>query len=267
MKGFAGMAAMIGRRWRLIGLVLATGFVLTLLAVLRQAPIYEADATVEVVSPVVAGGAAEMLQVLQLHLTTRAPLLEMIDRHGLFSDQPGLPVSAKVEDLRRAIRFQTVILPAPEGVEGSGVAVLHIRVRLGDAERAARVANDLSQSLLDQASAMAREPEGRHTAGASVPFARLDRALTPESPLPRMIGVSLCLAGLVSLGLGLGLALLLDLWHPVLHNAARMERASGLRPLVVIGDLGAMPRHPLDAPPAPTGVVRSTLGRIRAAVF
>lgn len=42
---------------------------------------------------------------------------------------------------------------------------------------------------------------------------------------------------LASLGLGLGLAFLWELWHPVVRSAAQMTRETGLRPIVSVPDL------------------------------
>ncbi len=145
------------RRRLVIAAVAVLGTVLSLMYALSRPAIFEAVAVIQVESPTVAegGGApvgvgsAQRLQTIQQRLTTRENLLAMIDRHGLYE---GLPLSndEKVHQLRTSVRFQPVssATPAAYGMPQQVSAVL-IFAQADDRDRAARLANDFAQGILD----------------------------------------------------------------------------------------------------------------------
>jgi tyrosine-protein kinase Etk/Wzc len=159
---------LIRRRMTLIVVVTLLGTLFAVWYAKTRPAVYETAAVLQVELPMVTnGGQAPALpvNVLQLltsieqRLTTRDNLLAMIDRHGLFDDAPGMSPDDMVVAMRSSIRFQSVT-----GASGA-LSALIISARAGNAEDAARIANDLAQSVLDQGA------EGkRATAEASFGF-------------------------------------------------------------------------------------------------
>jgi uncharacterized protein involved in exopolysaccharide biosynthesis len=149
------MEDLIGLLRRRAALILAIGLLGTLVAAWyakTRPDVFEAAAVLQVELPMVTeGGQAPALpvNVLQLltsieqRLTTRDNMIAMIERHGLFADAPGMSTEDKVDAMRQSIRFQTVT-----GQTGA-LSALIIAAQAGVAEDAARIANDLAQSVLD----------------------------------------------------------------------------------------------------------------------
>lgn len=149
------MEDLIGLLRRRAALILVIGLLGTLVAAWyakTRPDVFEAAAVLQVELPMVTeGGQAPALpvNVLQLltsieqRLTTRDNMIAMIERHGLFADAPGMSTEDKVDAMRQSIRFQTVT-----GQTGA-LSALIIAAQAGVAEDAARIANDLAQSVLD----------------------------------------------------------------------------------------------------------------------
>ena len=148
------------RRRLLIAAVTVALTVLVLLYALSRPVIYEAVSVIQVETPTIAedsgtpaaGASAQRLQTIQQRLTTRDALLAMIDRHGLYQ---GLPISndEKVHFLRLAVRFQPVASVASQAYGApQQVSALIIFARADTADKAARVANDFAQGVLDASS-------------------------------------------------------------------------------------------------------------------
>lgn len=159
------------RRRLVIAAVTVLGMVLSLLYALSRPVVYEAAAVIQVQGPTVSdagnpatSASAQRLQTIQQQLTTRENLLAMIDRHDLYTDLP-LSNDEKVHLLRISVRFQTVAAAAAV-TYGSAppVSALIIFAQVDDAAKAARVANDFAQSMLD--------------AGAQTQSGRAQEALT-----------------------------------------------------------------------------------------
>lgn len=120
-----------------------------------------------------ASGSAQLVQSLQHRLTTRQNLVAIIERHGLFSDLPAMSTEAKVTALRAAIRFDTVEVSGdPAYGQPTQVSAVVISTTFGDADNAARIANDLAQSVVDLSAsgqlARARESYTFHSDRLSV---------------------------------------------------------------------------------------------------
>ncbi|MGQ0566765.1 MAG: Wzz/FepE/Etk N-terminal domain-containing protein [Gemmobacter sp.] len=145
------------RRRLLIAAVTVALSVLVLLYAATRPVIYEAASVIQVETPTIAdgsatpaaGASAQRLQTIQQRLTTRESLLAMIDRHGLYE---GLPITndEKVHLLRLAVRFQPVASVASQGYGApQQVSALIIFAQGDTADKAARVANDFAQGVLD----------------------------------------------------------------------------------------------------------------------
>ncbi|WP_415234387.1 Wzz/FepE/Etk N-terminal domain-containing protein [Pseudorhodobacter sp.] len=146
------------RRRLLIGAVTVFGIVMTLLYVIAKPDVFESTALIQVQSPTVtspdtaAGTAhdssAKRLQAIQQQLTTRENMLAVIARHQLYSDLP-LTDDEKVHLLRIALRFETVASAAAPFGQTSEVSALLISAQAETRAKAARVANDFAQGILD----------------------------------------------------------------------------------------------------------------------
>ena len=148
------------RRRLLIAAVTVALSVLVVLYALSRPVIYEAASVIQVETPTIAkdsgtpaaGASAQRLQTIQQRLTTREALLAMIDRHGLYQ---GLPITndEKVHLLRMAVRFQPVASVASQAYGApQQVSALIIFAQADSADKAARVANDFAQGVLDASS-------------------------------------------------------------------------------------------------------------------
>lgn len=146
------------RRAWLIGFVALVGLVLAAVYAKSRPDTYEAAAVIQVQGPQVGdasgSGSAHLLQSIEQRLTTREALLAVIQRHGLYADLPQLSEDEKIHLLRSLISFQ--------GVEAAGnqafgtptqISAIIITAKDGQAETAARIANDLAQGVLDMSSA------------------------------------------------------------------------------------------------------------------
>lgn len=145
---------LIWRRRVLIALVTILGTGLGAWYAKSRPDVFEAAAVLQVQQAAVANRAddqvpnpLQILQTIEQRLTTRDNLLALIDRHQLFADAPGLSNEERVAAVRASIRFQSV-----SNATGGGLSAIIIAAQAGTAENAARIANDLAQSVLDMGS-------------------------------------------------------------------------------------------------------------------
>lgn len=146
------LVSLIRRRFWLMLAVTLAGAALAAWYGKTRPDVFEAAAVLQVELPLVTeSGQAPALpvNVLQLltrieqQLTTRESLITLIERHGLFADAPGMSLEDKVDAMRQSIRFQSVTGPS------GALSALFIVAQAGQADDAARIANDLAQSVLD----------------------------------------------------------------------------------------------------------------------
>ncbi|MFZ0097397.1 MAG: Wzz/FepE/Etk N-terminal domain-containing protein [Gemmobacter sp.] len=148
---------LLRRRGVMMALIITLAASATLAHVLMRPEVYEAIAVIQVQSPSVgeesqtSNEIARLLQTTEQQLTTRESLLEMIERHDLFSDTEGMNDDNKIYAMRTAVTFQSIATASQQAFgTPTSVSALTITVRLGDAEQAARVANDFAQNVLDR---------------------------------------------------------------------------------------------------------------------
>lgn len=147
--------------WRRKAMIFATSLVCSLVAlwyISDTRKVYVAEAAIQVEGPQVqnpalaagaASNAAQIMQSIEQRLLTRENMLAVVDRHGLYAEEDGYTDDDRVAALRNSISFKTVAgVPGPFGGPPSISAIL-ISSRMGDPELAARIANDLAQSVLD----------------------------------------------------------------------------------------------------------------------
>lgn len=144
------------RRW-LILVVTVLGALAAALYAKSRPDTYETAAVIQVESAAVQGAEAQRstaasvrLQAIEQRLTSRENLAAMIERHGLYADLP-LSLDKKIDLLRAAVSFQAVDSAAGQTFgEPRAISAILIFARMGEAELAARVANDFAQGILDQ---------------------------------------------------------------------------------------------------------------------
>ncbi len=145
------------RVWLILAVALIGASVAAIIAKSRS-DVYEASAAIQVQGPQVGDNegtsSARVLQSIEQRLTTREALLAMIGRHNLYADLPNLSDDQKIGLLRHVISFQGVeaIGNAQFGAPTQLSAII-VTARAGEAEMAARIANDLAQGILDMSSA------------------------------------------------------------------------------------------------------------------
>ncbi|MDR7126188.1 Wzz/FepE/Etk N-terminal domain-containing protein [Pseudotabrizicola sp. 4114] len=162
------LLGLIRRRFWLIVAVSVIGTLFAIWYAKTRPDVFEATAVLQVELPMVTdGGQAPALpvNVLQLvtsieqRLTARDNMIALIERHDLFADAPALSVEDRLVAMRRSVSFQSVTGPS------GALSAMIITARAGHADNAARIANDLAQSVLDMGA------EGkRATAEASFGF-------------------------------------------------------------------------------------------------
>ena len=155
------------RRWMII-VITVLGMAASVIYAKSRPDVFETAAVIQIQGPAVtqtadgaapvASGAAQVLQTIEQRLTTRENLIAMIDRHGLFTDLTAVPIDAKIMLLREAVRFQAVEDAGGQTFgQARSISAILIYAKLGNADLAARVANDFAQGILDQSAAGQRE--------------------------------------------------------------------------------------------------------------
>lgn len=155
------------RRVWLILAVAAVGTVLSAVYAKTRPDSYEAAAVIEVrgaqISDAGVSGSAQVLQSIEQRLTTRENLQVVIDRHGLYTDLPGLSPDERLALLRRSITFDSIATAGTSPYAGTAqISAIIITARDGKADLAARIANDFAQGVLDMSSS-ARTARTRDT--------------------------------------------------------------------------------------------------------
>lgn len=153
----------IWRRLPIMILVLMIGLPAVVYYALNQPRVYEASAVIQIEPPQVvqtptqsAGPSADrQLDQIQAKLTSRNNLIEIITRLNLFPATESM--NERVGDLRDSLEIIKLIDPAQQFRPDVQPTGLIIRVRMGDADQAARVANDLTTSILAEAAERAEE--------------------------------------------------------------------------------------------------------------
>lgn len=159
IQTFEELLGLLFRRRLLIGAVTVFGIVMTLLFVMSKSDVFESTAVIQVQSPTVTSpdgtasttheNSAQRLQAIQQQLTTRDNMLAVIARHGLYSGS-SLTDDQKVHALRTSLRFEPVASAASTGFgQAAEVSAVLISAQAETRAKAARVANDFAQGILD----------------------------------------------------------------------------------------------------------------------
>ncbi|NTT84575.1 GumC family protein [Tabrizicola fusiformis] len=173
IQSFEELFAFLLRRARLILAVALIGTLAAAIYAKSRPDSYEAAAVIQVETSTVSGSngqpatssAAQILQSIEQRLTTRENLTAMIERHGLYADLPGLSLEKKLVLLRSSVTFQGVDSAAGQNFgQARNLSAIIISARMGDAELAARVANDFAQGVLDRSASGSRERAAQNVA-------------------------------------------------------------------------------------------------------
>lgn len=150
---------MLNRHIVLIGVILLIGCLLSVMYALRQPKLYQTVALVQIeqprirdplVSDTVGGAMLQRLQIIEQRLMARDNVMKIIEKHGLFSEFPGMSDNEKVFRLRTSTRIIQITDPALRWRQDVTPTALSIQVTDGDPVRAALIANEFLNNLFEQ---------------------------------------------------------------------------------------------------------------------
>lgn len=165
IQSFEDLWSFLRRRTLSILLLAILGSVAAVVLAERMSQTYEAAAMLQMETPRVRDDweatratAAQRLQLIEQRLMLRENLIGVIERNGLFPDLPAAAINDKIRILRASTSVQSSVGVAGNALGGApSVSSIVITVRMADAAMAARVANDLAKTVLDQGSIAAEE--------------------------------------------------------------------------------------------------------------
>lgn len=154
IQSLADLVSMLRRRIVPFALVLSLGLLAALAYALSQPPVYEATSLIQLRNSGLAGddsqSAARRLQVIEQRLMRRENVLALIEKHGLFADQPAMSDDDRLFAFREMNSIRMIDATGAGQGTGAQVSALLITSRAGNARQAAQVANDLAASLMAQ---------------------------------------------------------------------------------------------------------------------
>ncbi|MEL6196271.1 MAG: Wzz/FepE/Etk N-terminal domain-containing protein [Pseudomonadota bacterium] len=143
------------RRWFLFVVLVPLCGVLGVFVAYVLPPVYSAEAKVlvesqaisaDLVSSTVTANAAERLRIIEQRLLTRNNLLQLVERLDLFSDDPDITPTGKVDQLREGTEIQSIA----SGRREANVTAFTISYRSSDPREAAAVVNEFVSMALAQ---------------------------------------------------------------------------------------------------------------------
>jgi polysaccharide biosynthesis transport protein len=88
--------------------------------------------------------ALEMIQIIEQRLMTRANLLDLANRFGIYADRPGINANSIVADMRSRTTFQS---SSPRG-RTSGATIINVSFDSTSPAQAAQITNELTTLIL-----------------------------------------------------------------------------------------------------------------------
>lgn len=167
---FADFVDMVRRRLSIIFRVFVLGCLVSLWFAASQQHEYETAEVLQIARPQIAGelakstvegSSARRMQLIEQRLMARGTVLEIIEKFGLYADQPSLTPLQKVAMLRHSVRI-TGVAAAREGFSDDGtISVLTITARMPTAKQAQQVAREFGRRTIElsQASRIAQARE------------------------------------------------------------------------------------------------------------
>ncbi len=93
--------------------------------------------------------AVEQMQIIQQRLMTRANLLSLADRFGIYADQPGLSANDLIEDMQKRVIFETD-RPTRAGRPVEGATIISVSFDAPTPAMAADVTNEMTTLILQE---------------------------------------------------------------------------------------------------------------------
>lgn len=148
--------SLLRRRAPLILFVLSLGLLLGVATALRTDRVYSAASVIQVINPVIteeSGSSPTSLtrrvQTIEQQLMSRENLLDMAERYGIFRERD-ISLNEQVAAMRQSITIELIAAAHPGRERDGALSALVITASAGDAETAAAISNELSQSILSQ---------------------------------------------------------------------------------------------------------------------
>lgn len=147
---------LVRRRFPVMIAVIILGCGLSVVYALQKQHMYRSAEVIQVAQPKIAddlarstvdGTAAQRLQLIQQRLMTRAVLLEVIAKYGLYADLPALTQAELTDRLRHAVRIEGVA-SAGQGSGGGAVSVLTITAEMPSPQQAQQVAHEFAERTI-----------------------------------------------------------------------------------------------------------------------
>ncbi|MCA0995294.1 GumC family protein [Alloyangia pacifica] len=159
-QSFDEVLSALRRRFGLIFLVFVLGTGISVFFALNQPKLYEATAVVQIedaqVAPTttnpatVSEDASRRVQLIEQRIMSRDNLVRIMEKHNLFSNIPNMTVNERVFNMRKAATIEEIQSGNPAYGQPRMPSGLMITVRLDDPQKAADLANELMQSVIDQ---------------------------------------------------------------------------------------------------------------------
>jgi polysaccharide chain length determinant protein (PEP-CTERM system associated) len=99
----------------------------------------------DLASSTVPVNAIEMIQIIEQRLMTRANLLDMANRFGVYADRPGISANDIVADMRARTTFRS---QAPRGRGSVGATIINVSFESPSPAQAAQITNELTTLIL-----------------------------------------------------------------------------------------------------------------------
>jgi len=154
---FADLRSMLMRHATVVAAVLSAGIIATLFHATSIPTAYQAGSVIQIQSGPISAGAdqlapARRLQLIEQRMMSRSNVLKLVERHGLFADQPRMTDDQKVFIFRQNTDIQMINSAGrtPSDGEVSPITALIITARADTSDQAAAIANDLASSLIVQ---------------------------------------------------------------------------------------------------------------------
>ncbi|MCK0151698.1 Wzz/FepE/Etk N-terminal domain-containing protein [Marivita sp. S6314] len=153
------------RRKGLIVALTLLGCVISLVVALIKEPVYSAIAVVQIEDAQVTGttstigappdtrsslDASRTVRLIEQRVMSRGSLFEIMEEHGLFADNPSMTPNERITAMRQSILIEAIMSGEP-WQPNQAVSGMVIYVNLNDAQKAADVANDVLDRVMEEA--------------------------------------------------------------------------------------------------------------------
>jgi len=156
-QSFNEIISVVRRRIPVWGGILLLGIVISVFYALSLPRMYETTAVIQIGNSQISQridsrntgpSMAQYLRKIEQRIMARDSLIKVIDKHGLFEDNPSMPIADKVFQLRVATRIEQITDPGQSWRPDAAPSALTVRVALSDPELVAVVTNDFVDRVL-----------------------------------------------------------------------------------------------------------------------